>query len=384
MKQALDSLAASLTGTAILFEALALGSSVAQRVERLVDDYHLSPAFARQLCNGATNWVDYDLAADPRPNELPTEFLILISKGMNNLEPEERENYRDKMLTFAVDKRPSVPEMKKACTEQGRDFMPRTTKPSVTVSKQADATGLKHARIALKAQQMDEFISACNALGPDDSHQATSQRWAEGLLTLVAKWKEKSFDDVTLDHIWDRTLAPCFIIDANDMKYTGDGKFATTDGNLIDATDLANSRLAPFGFVTIYDADGNIGAHYQLENQRFATKQLRSAIACDQIFCSHPGCYRLAVYSQMHHSHAWSRGGPTNAEVIIAACKYHNGRNDDDPGKPKNGRHERDPITGEAGFIPPGSDEHLVNRSELRGRSGRGINMKQRGVYRER
>lgn len=79
MTHALDSLATSLTGTAILFEALALGSSVAQRVERLVDDYHLSPSFSRWLCNGATNWVDYDLEADPRPNELPTEFLVLIS-----------------------------------------------------------------------------------------------------------------------------------------------------------------------------------------------------------------------------------------------------------------------------------------------------------------
>ena len=383
MTHALDSLAASLTGTAILFEALALGSSVAQRVERLVDDYHLSPAFARQLCNGATNWVDYDLAADPRPNELPTEFLILISKGMNNLEPEERETYREEMLSYAVDKLPTVPEMKNACAERGRDHLPRTTQPSLTVGQRADATGLKHARLALKAQQMDEFISVCNYLAPDDSSMSTSARWAQGLRTLVALWREGTFEEVTLTRIWDRTLSPCFIINADDLTYQGDGKFATTDGNLIDADDISRSRLAPFGFVTIYDKNGNIGVHYQLENERFASPELRSVLACDQIFCAHPGCYRPAVYSQMHHSKAHYLGGLTDAVTLIPLCKYHNGRNDDDPDKPKNGRHERDPVTGEAGYKPPGSDTLHFNRSELRDRCGRGINIRQRGIFRE-
>lgn len=65
MTQSLDTIALGLTGTGAFRDALALGSSVAMRVEKLVDDYMFDPSFARWLVNGATNWVDYDVVADP-------------------------------------------------------------------------------------------------------------------------------------------------------------------------------------------------------------------------------------------------------------------------------------------------------------------------------
>lgn len=86
---------------------------------------------------------------------------------------------------------------------------------------------------------------------------------------------------------------------------------------------------------------------------RFANAKQRQILAVDELGCAWPGCKRVAAACQPHHLHAWSKGGNTNLNKMALLCPKHNGMNDDDPAKPKNGHIFRDPTTGRIGWQPP-------------------------------
>ncbi|MCI6207085.1 MAG: HNH endonuclease [Corynebacterium glucuronolyticum] len=80
------------------------------------------------------------------------------------------------------------------------------------------------------------------------------------------------------------------------------------------------------------------------QSQPLRLKQLRVALAIDQIFCSHDTCTKLAAFSQGHHVWPYIAGGETTTDNIVLACRPHNLLNDDDrcingtPGTEQSGR----------------------------------------------
>ncbi|MCT1562939.1 HNH endonuclease [Corynebacterium glucuronolyticum] len=367
------------TGLAIFKEVAAIAADRCDAATFISESFYYSKTDANKLVTASKNWAAYT-DPDHLAFDVPVPVLILISHAMNLLHPDEDvEAFRTEMLIFADHGNTSWEDVRAHIKKIAGAKQARKVSNSVTFSKTTDITGMQHAHVRLDPELMATFRVTLKNLGEKWTELPQSYRYAEGLRKLLLQGVDKQKEDDP----WDRTMTPAFMITV-DGDYIGDGKFATTDGTLLGKEDLADIKLADYGLVSIYDRNGNIGCHYLLENQRLASKQLLSAIACDQIFCSHPGCYNLAVYSQGHHSKAHKHGGKANSDTIIPLCRNHNLQNDDDPDKPKNGRHVRDPKTKEAIFLPPDGGPPKRHKNHCREYSGRGLHLRQRANLKRR
>ncbi|MCQ9342691.1 HNH endonuclease [Corynebacterium sp. 153RC1] len=126
--------------------------------------------------------------------------------------------------------------------------------------------------------------------------------------------------------------------------YFKDGKIYTTDGAGIPLSELDGAEIGDTGWVIVAAQDpdtGEIGAE-ALPIQRFADTAQRLVLATETMICTHPDCDQPAWRCQFHHIVAFSHGGATETPNMLLLCKVHNGRNDDTPGRTKNGRMVRD------------------------------------------
>jgi len=319
--------------------------------------YGLSEEMVREWMHASKNWGTF---SDPdvlvEAEKLSVAKLVLISKAMNNVAKDEREGLRARLVAIAGGL--TWQELKAKAALLAKEVRQPSTSSSVTVSKVADGQGMKHAHVRLKPPVMEKFIARMKQLSVAPPGADESVVLGSGLEQLIDA-PSSGLPDVSGS--FERTLGPAFILAIPGTKYIGDGKYATTDGEIIIGREEAKTRLSPYGWVVIYDGTNHIGECYELENDRFASPMLRQAITIDQLFCAHPGCTRLASHFEMHHTISYKDGGKTNAVEIIGLCVNHNRQNDDDPTKVKNGRHIRDE-DGRAAWIPPEGGEPLHNQ----------------------
>ncbi|MCT1562232.1 HNH endonuclease signature motif containing protein [Corynebacterium glucuronolyticum] len=301
---------------------------------------------------------------------LPLDTLIAISRAIYKAAPELREELRTELARSAHGK---TPEAVRAHAKQKlKETVTAKVTNTMTISHEADVMGMKHAHLRLREAQMNELQARALAVTSLNRNEPVAVRLADGLLKLLSGTSPDYSDH------FNRSLTPAIMLTIDDSTYVGDGKFATTDGQIIDAKDFCDYTLAPYGFVCIYDSTGHIGVEYELRNERFASGHLRNAVTLDQIFCAHPGCHELAQYGQFHHTIAVADGGVATSDTIIPLCKPHNAQNDDHKERNKNGWHGRNPITGEAGYNPPGSEEWFYNGHPSTAYSGRAIHLRHR------
>lgn len=330
--------------------------------------YGLSEEMVREWEHAAKNWGRF---SDPEvlaeAEKLSVAKLVLISKAMNNVAKEEREGLRARLVSIAGGV--TWQELKARAAQLAKEVRQPSTSSSVTVSKVADGQGMKHAHVRLKPPVMEKFIARMKQLSVAPPGADESVVLGSGLEQLIDA-PSSGLPDVSGS--FERTLGPAFILAIPGTKYIGDGKYATSDGEIIIGKEAAQTRLSPYGWVVIYDGTNHIGECYELENDRFASLMLRQAITIDQIFCAHPGCTQLASHFEMHHTISYKDGGKTNAVEIIGTCVNHNRQNDDDPDKVKNGRHIRDD-NGHAGWIPPEGGATLYNQLPATDYSGNAI-----------
>lgn len=319
--------------------------------------YGLSEEMVREWMHASKNWGTF---SDPdvlvEAEKLSVAKLVLISKAMNNVAKDEREGLRARLVAIAGGL--TWQELKAKAALLAKEVRQPEARSSVTVSKVADGQGMKHAHVRLKPPVMEKFIARMKQLSVAPPGADESVVLGSGLEQLIDA-PSSGLPDVSGS--FGRTLGPAFILAIPGTKYIGDGKYATTDGEIIIGREEAKTRLSPYGWVVIYDGTNHIGECYALENERFASPMLRQAITIDQLFCAHPGCTHLASHFEMHHTIAYKDGGKTNAVEIIGLCVNHNRQNDDDPTKVKNGRHIRDE-DGRAAWIPPEGGEPLHNQ----------------------
>lgn len=319
--------------------------------------YGLSEEMVREWMHASKNWGTF---SDPdvlvEAEKLSVAKLVLISKAMNNVAKDEREGLRARLVAIAGGL--TWQELKAKAALLAKEVRQPEARSSVTVSKVADGQGMKHAHVRLKPPVMEKFIARMKQLSVAPPGADESVVLGSGLEQLIDA-PSSGLPDVSGS--FGRTLGPAFILAIPGTKYIGDGKYATTDGEIIIGREEAKTRLSPYGWVVIYDGTNHIGECYELENDRFASPILRQAITIDQLFCAHPGCTQLASHFEMHHTIAYKDGGKTNAVEIIGLCVNHNRQNDDDPTKVKNGRHIRDE-DGRAAWIPPEGGEPLHNQ----------------------
>ena len=330
--------------------------------------YGLSEEMVREWMHASKNWgtfSDPDVLAEAE--KLSVAKLVLISKAMNNVAKDEREGLRARLVAIAGGL--TWQELKAKAALLAKEVRQPEARSSVTVSKVADGQGMKHAHVRLKPPVMEKFIARMKQLSVAPPGADESVVLGSGLEQLIDA-PSSGLPDVSGS--FERTLGPAFILAIPGTKYIGDGKYATTDGEIIIGMEAAQTRLSPYGWVVIYDGTNHIGECYELENDRFASLMLRQAITIDQIFCAHPGCTQLASHFEMHHTISYKDGGKTNAVEIIGTCVNHNRQNDDDPDKVKNGRHIRDD-NGHAGWIPPEGGATLYNQLPATDYSGNAI-----------
>lgn len=301
---------------------------------------------------------------------LPLDSLVAISRAVYKAAPELREPLRTQLARSAQGESPE--RVRAVAKQKLQETVTAKPTATMTISHEPDVMGMKHAHLRLPESQMNELQARALAVTPLNKNVPVSVRLADGLVKLLAGTSPD------YSNHFDRTLVPAFILTVDDSTYVGDGRFATTDGQILTAEDIANYNLGPYGFVSIYDSAGHIGAHYELKNLRFASAQLRNAISIDQIFCAHPGCHQLVIYSQFHHTLAWVDGGETDSDTIIALCKPHNAQNDDHKSRNKNGWHGRHPDTKKAGYNPPHSTTWKYNDHPATYYSGRALHLRQR------
>lgn len=149
-------------------------------------------------------------------------------------------------------------------------------------------------------------------------------------------------------------FGPMFMI-ATNHHFHQDGKIATTDGALVNITDVVDEHLAATGWAAVTGTTDDspvvplVGAFVKVHN-RFAATPQRLAAIMETLVCAWPGCEIAATKCQAHHLHAHKHGGKTTGANLTMLCKHHNGTNDDNPGQDVNGRIERDPKTGRPGL----------------------------------
>lgn len=182
----------------------------------------------------------------------------------------------------------------------------------------------------------------------------------------------------------DESVKPAFLVALDDQyRYYADGKIASTDGAMHDLVEVANRRLADTGYVCVVAKDTNevpqsVGV---LPVQRLASKQQRQAAILETLVCAHPDCVVPAINCQVHHIEAFTHGGLTEGPNMVALCPVHNGRNDDDPDRPKNGRIERDPTTGMPGWVRRSGDPIRPSQAPVVSKGWRAWAL---GVYRSK
>ncbi len=62
----------------------------------------------------------------------------------------------------------------------------------------------------------------------------------------------------------------------------------------------------------------DLGRHH-----RFFTDPQRTALSVIYETCAAEGCDRPFAWSELHHRHPWSKGGPTDLDLAIPLCGYH-------------------------------------------------------------
>lgn len=228
-------------------------------------------------------------------------------------------------------------------------------------SRTTDALGMRHAHVYLPENDLAEIernlhrrAEELRKSDPALSHQqAMADAFVErGGGSPTSPWRQ-----------------PAVIITMDDLEGRGDGTYATTDGTLITAAEYAAQKLAPYGLCLVYDSDAQPVDLFR--TARFANDKQRAMISLDQLLCAEPNCSHTAANSEVHHTTPWVLGGPTNLANLVGACAAHNAQNDDHPGTSRNGRLQRCPSTGTAGWRPPGGGEMRFNHHPIVNKSGR-------------
>ncbi len=146
-------------------------------------------------------------------------------------------------------------------------------------------------------------------------------------------------------------------------------RLSLTNGTTMTGADYTQARLSQYGHALLVDAvtGQDLGLYKLTENPnaRFANQLHRLIQRLKTPVCAAPGCGKPADECQMHHIKAYKHGGKSEPDNYTMLCDFDNGRNDDDPDKPRYGRIEK--VAGLDYWVPafggqPRLNDHPVAR----------------------
>jgi len=99
------------------------------------------------------------------------------------------------------------------------------------------------------------------------------------------------------------------------------GAASTDTGTLISASAARRIACQAGILPAVLGGPGQIldlGRHH-----RFFSDPQRTALSVVYDTCAAEGCDRPFAWSELHHQHPWSKGGPTDLDQAIPLCGYH-------------------------------------------------------------
>lgn len=237
---------------------------------------------------------------------------------------------------------------------QAQDFDARPRR-SLKGGKNTDAAGCRTISVTGPEREMVAFLRGLEK-------KASALR-VDGMTYEQAMYDALMSGDGTPQEI----LTPMVVIGLPDwaklLRHEGsESIFALTDGTTLTGAELIARLMSDHHLVGLYDPlTGPVNAY---QASRLPSAKQRLLASAESILCEWPGCTTSADSSSDHHIIAFKNGGPTNVVNMAKLCRLHNGRNDDDPEKPRNGRIER--INGLPVWVPPGGGPPQRSRHPIK------------------
>lgn len=250
------------SGLAFLRAVDSFTEGVKDPARALTDELGLLTTTAGSLIAAAKNWREISAELERRVDKLSIQRLQIISQAMNKTT--DPEGVREALVAYATRptdarREPTADELKRYAQTVVAGNKPKKPRCSLLFSRHEDATGTRYAQLALPSTHMERFEALVRKWWPGDKEKEKSPalKNAIGLQRLL-----NVTSGTDGDGRWDLSIVPAFIVSAPGTTYVGDGKFVTTDGDVLSGNDIADYHLRDFGYVTVYDGHGNIGCHY--------------------------------------------------------------------------------------------------------------------------
>ena len=178
------------------------------------------------------------------------------------------------------------------------------------------------------------------------------QAYAQALIHKLTSSSDSDSDAGNADS--EGLFGPMFMIPTT-CHFHNDGTITTTDGAHVNICDVVDEKIADTGWAAVTGTTDDspvipLVTGLVKVRRRFATGPQRLAAILEHLVCAWPGCDVPAAKCQIHHITAYHHGGLTTGTNLAPLCKHHNGKNDDNPRKHRNGHIERDPHTGRPGL----------------------------------
>ncbi|AKK05987.1 HNH endonuclease [Corynebacterium mustelae] len=331
----------------------------------------ITPTHARRLI-----WITTILGIETLREAVThyTSFdeLDIIASGINKLRAPnvDKQKLAKELIAHATTTKPL--ELKKHVTATIatlNDGYSRPHKPRLAFNRTPDPNNLCYLQGAGPA----ELIAAIEAELVTTAQHIRKTNHGRNMKPSEAMFYAL-YDKVCGSSTTNSTLDPhlpyrdCYILPLDpSYRYYQDGKVATTTGALVDIKQLVNRELQPYGYAVAYciTERGDYQHVATYATQRFFNQHQRFIGTLEHPLCAHPDCDKPAKTCQGHHIQAVSQGGPTTQENYAPLCATHNGRNDDNPSNPLNGRIETDPTTGIPGYRRSPTSPLEFNRSPV-------------------
>lgn len=111
-------------------------------------------------------------------------------------------------------------------------------------------------------------------------------------------------------------------LDADTLRDQARAVASSTDTGTVISAGTARRLACTGGLVPLVLG----GASHPLDlgrTARFFTEHQRTALAARYDTCAAQGCDRPYAWTELHHQHPWSRGGPTNLDQAVPLCGHH-------------------------------------------------------------
>ncbi|MDO5669021.1 MAG: HNH endonuclease signature motif containing protein [Corynebacterium sp.] len=145
-------------------------------------------------------------------------------------------------------------------------------------------------------------------------------------------------------------------------------RFPSNTGDMLSTADILRLGAAAYDLGVLHDTNGqvlNLG-----RTVRSASVMQRLALFAQELCCTRGPCQTGLAQSHIHHITAWAKGGRTDIEHLTILCPTHHPANRDErDGAFGLGHMDKDPTTGQTGWVPPDGRPMEFNESAFHSQS---------------